>query len=114
DIVGPCRRDGIMSGHDNFIVLTIDLKVTLAPISYPYQPMLGDLRQGKPPDIQAVDDGVYTFLDRKHVRDIVSQADCRCCTRVEDDNNSSGHTHCRKDADNLGGHRTNEPDHDPK
>jgi hypothetical protein len=57
DIMCPLMRDGLMSRHDNFIVLAIEEKITMVSISDSNQPVFGDLGQGKPPNIKPVKHG---------------------------------------------------------
>ena len=114
DIVCPCRHDGIMSRHDNFSVLTIEQEIALAPISNPNQPVLGNLGQGKPPNIEAMNCGGKTSFERKRGRNVGIHSRDRYCALVENQYESDDHTNRCKCCDNLGGDRTDEPDNHPK
>src|SRR6185295_891675 len=103
-----------MSGHNRFLVLSIEQSITMIPVSDPNQPVLGDLSQGKPPNIEAMNHGGSVFLDRNRTRDIGAESGYRHYACVEHYHGSGNHTNRYKHGDNLGGDRTNEPDNNPK
>src|SRR6185295_6721304 len=89
DIVCPLIRNGLMPGHDNFLALTIEHGITLAPITDPHQPVIGNLRKGEPPNIKAMNHGSKTLFEGKRSRDIDSLSCHRDGVGIEDYHDSS-------------------------